>query len=78
MGYMARSEEQEMLRRLLMEVARKAPTVVKIPDEITVGELASRMKKTAAEVIKCLMKNGVLAGINQVSDIDTAEYVATE
>ncbi len=77
-GNKSRNEEQEKMRRLQMEVARKAPTVVKIPDEITVGELASRMKKTASEVIKCLMKNGVLAGINQTIDFDTAEFVATE
>ena len=77
-GNKSRNEEQEKLRRLQMEVARKAPTVVKIPEEITVGELASRMKKTAGEVIKCLMKNGVMAGINQTIDFDTAEYVATE
>ena len=77
-GSKARNEEQEKLRRLQMEVARKAPVTVKIPDEITVGELASRMKKTAGEVIKLLMKNGVMAGINQVIDFDTAEYVATE
>ena len=77
-GNKSRNEEQEKMRRLQMEVARKAPTVVKIPDEITVGELASRMKKTAGEVIKCLMKNGVMAGINQTIDFDTAEFVATE
>ena len=77
-GNKSRNEEQEKMRRLQMEVARKAPVTVKIPDEITVGELASRMKKTATEVIKCLMKNGVLAAINQVIDYDTAEYVATE
>ena len=77
-GNKARNEEQEKLRRLQMEVARKAPVTVKIPDEITVGELASRMKKTAGEVIKCLMKNGVMAGINQVIDFDTAEFVAVE
>ena len=77
-GNKSRNEEQEKMRRLQMEVARKAPLTVKIPDEITVGELASRMKKTASDVIKCLMKNGVLAGINQVIDFETAEYVATE
>jgi len=77
-GNKARNEEQEKLRRLQMEVARKAPTVVKIPDEITVGELASRMKKTVGEVIKCLMKNGVMAAMNQTIDFDTAEFVATE
>ncbi len=77
-GNKSRNEEQEKLRRLQMEVARKAPVTVKIPDEITVGELASRMKKTAGEVIKLLMKNGVMAAINQVIDFDTAEFVATE
>ena len=77
-GNKSRNEEQEKMRRLQMEVARKAPVTVKIPDEITVGELASRMKKTATEVIKCLMKNGVMAAINQVIDYDTAEFVATE
>ena len=77
-GNKSRNEEQEKMRRLQMEVARKAPLTVKIPDEITVGELASRMKKTAGEVIKCLMKNGVMAGINQAIDFDTAEFVATE
>ena len=77
-GNKSKNEEQEKLRRLQMEVARKAPTVVKIPDEITVAELASRMKKTVAEVIKCLMKNGVMAGMNQTIDFDTAEFVATE
>ena len=77
-GSKSRNEEQEKLRRLQMEVARKAPVTVKIPEEITVGELASRMKKTAGEVIKLLMKNGVMAAINQTIDYDTAEYVATE
>ena len=77
-GNKAKNEEQEKLRRLQMEVARKAPVTVKIPEEITVGELASRMKKTAGEVIKCLMKNGVMAGINQTIDFDTAEFVAVE
>ena len=77
-GNKSRNEEQEKLRRLQMEVARKAPVTVKIPDEITVGELASRMKKTAGEVIKVLMKNGVMAAINQTIDFDTAEFVATE
>ncbi|MBO5953624.1 MAG: translation initiation factor IF-2 [Oscillospiraceae bacterium] len=77
-GNKARNEEQEKMRRLQMEVARKAPVTVKIPEEITVGELASRMKKTAGEVIKCLMMNGVMAAINQTIDYDTAEFVATE
>ncbi len=77
-GSKSRNEEQEKMRRLQMEVARKAPLTVKIPEEITVGELASRMKKTAGEVIKLLLKNGIMAAINQTIDFDTAEYVATE
>ena len=77
-GTKNRSEEQEKMRRLQLETAKKAPLVVKIPDEITVGELASRMKKTAAEVIKCLLKNGVMASVNQTIDYDTAEFVAVE
>ena len=77
-GNKARNEEQEKLRKLQMEVARKAPVTVKIPEEITVGDLASMMKKTAGEVIKLLMKNGIMAGINQTIDFDTAEFIATE
>jgi len=77
-GNKSRNEEQEKMRRLQMEVARKAPVTVKIPDEITVGELASRMKKTAGEVIKFLMKNGIMAGINQVIDFETAAIAAEE
>ena len=77
-GTKSRSEEQEKMRRLQLEIAKKAQLVVKIPDEITVGELASRMKKTVAEVIKCLLKNGVMATVNQTIDFDTAEFVATE
>lgn len=74
----AKNEEQEKMRRLRLEVIKKTPLTVKIPEEITVGELASRMKKTAVEVIKTLLKNGVIASINQTIDFDTAEFVATE
>ncbi len=77
-GNKRRNEEQEKMRRLQLEIIKKTPLTVKIPEEITVGELASRMKKTATEVIKVLMKNGVLASINQNIDFDTAEFVATE
>ena len=78
MGNKRRNEEQEKMRRLRLEIIKKTPLTVKIPDEITVGELASRMKKTAAEVIKVLIKNGVMASVNQTIDFDTAEFVATE
>ena len=49
-----------------------------IPDEIGVGELASRMKKTGAEVVKCLMKNGVMASLSDIIDFDTAAIIAEE
>ena len=66
------------MRRLHAEIAKKHPLVVKIPDEINVGELASRMKKTAAEVVKTLMKNGVMASVSDVIDFDTAAIITEE
>ena len=73
-----RQDEQEKMRRLQLEIAKKAPVKVMIPDEISVGELASRMKKTGAEVVKCLMKNGVMASLSQLIDFDTAAIIAEE
>ena len=52
--------------------------MVKIPDEIGVGELAQRMKKTGAEVVKTLMKNGVMASMSDIIDFDTAAIIAEE
>ena len=77
-GNKRKQEEQDRLRRLQLEIAKKAPVKVLIPDEISVGELASRMKKTGAEVVKCLMKNGVMASLSQIIDYDTAAFVAEE
>ncbi len=77
-GNKRRQEEQERLRRLQLEIARKAPVKVLIPDEIGVGELASRMKKTGAEVVKCLIKNGVMASLSDIIDFDTAAIIAEE
>ena len=73
-----RQEEQEKMRRLQLEIAKKTPLTVKIPDEIGVGELASRMKKTGAEVVKTLMKNGVMASMSDIIDFDTAAIIAEE
>jgi len=73
-----RQDEAEKMRKLQLEIAKKAPVKVQIPDEISVGELASRMKKTGAEVVKCLMKNGVMASLSQMIDFDTASFVAEE
>ena len=77
-GSKRRQEEQEKMRRLQLEIAKKTPLTVKIPDAIGVGELASRMKKTGAEVVKTLMKNGVMASLSDVIDFDTAAIIAEE
>ncbi len=69
--------EAERLRRIALERKNK-PITVTIPDEITVGELASRLKATAAEVIKKLMMMGIMASINDTIDFDTASLVAME
>lgn len=70
--------EAQRLARLQLEKARKQQLKVSIPDEIVVSELATRLKVTASEVIKKLMGLGVMAGINQVIDFDTASLVADE
>ena len=77
-GNKRKQEEQEKMRRLQLEIAKKTPLTVKIPDEIGVGELASRMKKTGADVVKCLMKMGVMASLSELIDYDTAALVAME
>lgn len=73
-----KQEEQEKIRRLQLEIAKKTPLTVKIPDEISVGELASRMKKTGADVVKQLMKMGIMASLPEMIDHDTAALVAME
>lgn len=77
-GAKRRQEERERMQRLQFEIAKKAPLKVSIPDEIAVGELASRMKKTGAEVVKQLIRMGVMASISDVIDYDTAALVAIE
>lgn len=73
-----RETEADKLRRIQLERIKKMPIKVTIGDEITVGDLAAKLKKTAAEVIKQLMKLGVMATITQTIDYDTAELIATE
>ncbi len=68
----------EKLRKQGVEKAKKQPLQITVPDEITVGELASRLKMTAGEVIKKLMTLGVMATVNQTIDFDTAYLVADE
>ena len=73
-----RQEERDKMNKLQLEIAKKQQLKVEIPDEISVGELASRMKKTASEVIKQLFKMGVFASVSDVIDYDTAALVAME
>lgn len=72
-----RETEAERLRRIAQE--RKAKHItIEVPEEITVGEFALRLKVTAPEVIKKLMALGVFATINDTIDFDTAVLVADE
>jgi len=77
-GAKKRQEERDRMNRLQLEVAKKATLKVLIPDEISVGELAARMKKTGAEVVRQLIKLGVMASVSDIIDHDTAALVAIE
>ena len=77
-GAKRRQEERDRMQKLQLEIAKKAPVKVLIPDEIGVSELASRMKKTGVEVVKQLIKLGVMASLSDVIDYDTAALVAME
>jgi translation initiation factor IF-2 len=72
-----RARERERQRMLLKEQPKIVREVV-IPETITIQELANRMAERAADVIKSLMRMGVMATINQVIDADTAELIVTE
>lgn len=73
-----RETESERLQRIQLEKARSAQLKVAIPDEITVGELASRLKAPAPQIIKRLMALGVMASLSDMVDFDTASIVAEE
>lgn len=73
-----KDKEAQKMRRLEMERQRRQKLEITIPDEIQVGELAARLKVTAAEVIKRLMALGVMASVTEVIDYDTAAMVAME
>ena len=69
---------QEKIKRLEAEKARKKQLEITVPDEITVGELAIRLKKTSADVIKKLMFMGEMKMVNDTVDYATAEIIADE
>lgn len=75
---MRRRQERERRQAMQQQEQVKQVRDVIIPEVITVQELANRMAERAADVIKSLMKMGVMATITQSIDADTAELVATE
>ena len=77
-GAKRRQEQRAQMQKLQLEIAKKAPTKVEIPDEISVGELASRMKKTGAEVVRALIRNKIMASLSDVIDYETAALIAME
>ena len=79
-GIHARSKKETESQRLarIAEQRKKQQIKITVPEEITVGELASLLRMTATEVIKALMKLGMMVTVNEVIDYDTAEIVATE
>lgn len=72
-----KESETERLRRIELERKSK-PLKVLIPDEITVSELASRLKASSKDVIKKLISLGVMSSVNDTIDFDTASLVALE
>ena len=73
-----RQEERDKMQKLQFEIAKKTQLKVQIPDQISVGELASRMKKTGAEVVRAFVKNGIMASLSDTVDYDTAALIAME
>ena len=69
---------QEKIKRMEAEKARKKQLEITVPDEITVGELAIRLKKTSAEVVKKLLLMGEMKTVNDIIDYGTAELIADE
>ena len=77
-GNKRRQEEKDKMKKLQEKIVKPQVVKVIIPEQIAVGELASRMKKTGAEVVKQLIKMGVMASVSDVIDYDTAALVAME
>ena len=76
--YAKKETEAQKLQRLALERARNQQLKVRIPDEIIVSELATRLKVTATQVVGKLMGLGVMAAQNEIIDFDTASLVAEE
>ena len=73
-----KDKEMEKLKRLEMERERRQKLHITLPDEITVGELALKLKIQSAEIVKRLMMLGEMKSVSDVIDYDTAALVAME
>lgn len=72
------NNNEELIKKTEKKKEKAEKLHILIPDSITVGELASRMKRPAAEVIKKLMLLGTMASVNETLDFDTASLMADE
>ena len=73
-----REQEQAKLKKLEMERQRRQKLEITLPDEITVGDLALKLKIAATEIIKRLMQQGMMVSVNEVIDYDTAALIAMD
>ena len=73
-----KEQEQAKLKKLELERQRRQKLEITLPDEITVGDLALKLKVTSAEIIKRLMMQGMMVSVNEVIDYDTAALVAMD
>ncbi|MBE6882118.1 MAG: translation initiation factor IF-2 [Ruminococcaceae bacterium] len=73
-----REQEQEKLKKLEMERQRRQKLEITLPDEITVGDLALKLKIASSEIIKRLMMQGMMVSVNEVIDYDTAALIAMD
>ena len=78
MASIRRRREREKRQSMSMEPREKVARTIKLPESITIQELANRMAERAVDVIKLLMQQGVMAKINDTIDADTAELLAEE
>ena len=81
-GFDSKKEKErlamERMKKEAFEKAKKTQLAITVPDEITVGELATRLKVNSGEIIKRLMMMGVMASVNEVIDYDTAYLIGDE
>jgi len=73
-----KNNQKEELEKLVKKEKKKEAINVLVPDEISVGELANRLEKSGAEVVKKLMLLGIMASVNEVIDFDTASLIVED